>query len=724
MKIATKKTLKKSGDIRFNPSADMVRPQQWPPTSSSDDDRTTVLYHAGIAAADGQALHYVKENTPSGPMRDLVKFFCDTRENLSIFPAYRTTLSPWQRENFAVIVDKQQWSRTSFAQTFAREVEDYKLISFDLEMRRDEETEETRSVLAHFATASGRTAMFDLEQIAGGDYLDESMVLRDIPPIFRQWMRSEKIYTIGSAIGGDAKRIGFKLGRQVDMRDVFIYYRQKKFEGRPIIDIGETTKCGFGVQAWYSKGMDYKPLTMKRHEALYGPHGYKTMKGTRTWPDFKHWSIYRWKRDEQGGISLPGRFYNFHDANTGQACIASIFLDMAAGPSIRVGGECKVADAIESVLEPVLQSKAPAAEQELEEGELVEEAEQIPSGQSSARSGTITVSSTAEEIRVSSSPTSSEELSIYGDEEGLGGEEEDSAPPAKKSKPVAQSVAAQGAVPQYMAFWDRDIDRWNPYERLPVWGRRCEVCGTGKHAGYDRKGNKMCPMLLQEIKPICLYQRCGRSGHKTLVCEKLHQICPVCWHRGHDRLAGCASWGPREWRDARNDFEAAAPLGYFTMRRHHNERWGFFPAVFGTPFPYPLKYRDLLQLSVGEADRALAAQRPGIAVSAPLIGQPPPPPSPPRRPAQHRRYPQLSRAVIVPVASRLGDRLGPRPEERRAQGQDVRDTHPVSSRTRSASGSRYRDEERERGRGRGEPRGRPEEDRRGGRGGSSGFKRK
>ena len=142
------------------------------------------------------------------------------------------------------------------------------------------------------------------------------------------------------------------------------------------------------------------------------------------------------------------------------------------------------------------------------------------------------------------------------------------------------------------------------------------------------------------------------------------------------------------------------------MRRHHNERWGFFPAVFGTPFPYPLKYRDLLQLSVGEADRALAAQRPGIAVSAPLIGQPPPPPSPPRRGAQHRRYPQLSGAVIVPVASRLGDRLGPRPEERRAQGQDVRDTHPVSSRTRSASGSRYRDEERERGRGRGEPSGR------------------
>ena len=82
-------------------------------------------------------------------MADLVRFFTTTKENLSIVPAYRTTLSPWQLENFAVITDRRQWDRIGFAKTFAREVEEYKFLTFDLERRHNEETEATRTVLAH-----------------------------------------------------------------------------------------------------------------------------------------------------------------------------------------------------------------------------------------------------------------------------------------------------------------------------------------------------------------------------------------------------------------------------------------------------------------------------------------------------------------------------------------------------------------------------------------------
>ena len=632
------------------------------PESSPEEDRTAPLYHAGIAGRDGHALQYVKNNTPPGPMLDLVKFFAETRQNLSITPAYRTTLTDWQLDNFAVMVDKMQWDRISFAKTFRREVEDYRFITFDLEMRHDEETEANRSVLAHFATASGRAVMFDLEQMAGGNYVDEEMVLRDLPPLFRQWLRSEKIYTVGSAIGGDEKRIGFRLGRKVDMRDIFLHYRAIQHEGKPVIDIGETVKSGFGIQAWYAKGMDYKPMTVKKHTALYGQHDYRGRQGRRQWPDFKHWSIYKWKRDESGNISRPGQFYNFHDSTCAPSCVASIFLDMAAGPSIRVQGHCSVADGIEAVLGPVELAKRAGDAGDLEEGEVIDNVDQIPSAQGSEASGTITVSSAPEEIVLSTSPSHSEDgLSLY-EEEGLLAEDGEEQPPEKKARANVQDPSIQGGIPNYKAFWDRDVDRWNPYERNPVWGRRCEVCGVGKHAGYNKEGKPMCPMVVQKIKPVCLYSRCGKSGHKTIVCEKLHQICPVCWHRGHDRLAGCAAWGNREWARARTEFEAAAPLGYFTMRRHHNERWGYWPAVFGTPFPYPLKYRDLLSMTVAEADKALSAQRVGVAVSA--GGQAHRPvPSTPQRPAAASTSASTSDRVVrvaFPRALRLGDRLGPR----------------------------------------------------------------
>ncbi len=671
-------------------------------SSSADDDKLVPLYHAGVSARDGQALKYVRENTPRGPMADLVRFFTTTKENLCIVPAYRTTLSPWQLENFAVITDRRQWDRIGFAKTFAREVEEYKFLTFDLERRHNEETEATRTVLAHFATASGKSTMFDLEQMAGSDDWDEEMVLRDIPPLFRQWMRSEKIYTVGSAIGGDEERIGFRLGRKVDMRDVFLHYRAVLHEGKPIIDIGETTKCGFGVQAWYSKGMDYRPMTIKKHTALYGTHEYRTLKGGRYWPDFKHWSIYRWKRDEFGSIALPGKFYNFHDATCAPSCISTIFLDMAAGPSIRVQGSCSVADEIEAVLEPVVRARRAPEQEELEDGEVIDNVDQVPSGQGSEASGTITVSSAPEEIVLSTSPSHSEDgLSLYGEEDNLL-EEVGGQPPEKKTRTSSQDAVVQG-IPHYKAPWDRDVDRWNPYERNPVWGRRCEIYGVGKHSGYNREGQPMCPMLLHQLKPICLYARCGRSGHKTMVCEKLHQICPVCWHRGHDRLAGCASWRGRDWTKARNDFEAAAPLGYFTMRRHHNERWGFWPAVFGTPFPYPLKYRDLLEMSVGEADKALKEQRKGIAVSAGSVTAPEQHPLPLQGPQGAPARDRIIRAAF-PKASRLGDRLGPRPGTSGNTGSHSHacsvpstHSHPVSSRTRSASGTRRRSEEDEEG---------------------------
>lgn len=665
---------KKTSDLDKNPTTPppptkMVGPNPANTSGSSDDGQRQVLYHAGVNAANGAALQYVMDNSDPGPMTDLVKFFCEGRTNMLIRPIYRQTLSPWQRENFLQVTKQGQWEKEPFAQVFAAEVERYRFISFDLEARRDEELNRDRVVLAHMGTASGKGVLFDLELMASGRYAPEEDALRDVPQAFKYWLRSPDIYTAGSDIRRDEQKTGINIKRMVDMRDVFAYYRELKYEGKPIIDIGKTSKTGLGIKAFYSKGVDFKPMARHKHVALYGDPGYKTQRGARMWPDFKHWTIYKWKRDDTGHITQPAIFYNFHDCCQPQSTIGTIFLDMAAGPGIVVGGSCSVADAIHAVIQPVLDrrpvpqvirdlgfpSPTPGTSQEASKVATPQAKAQVQQDQGRAPPAkrpadrTVTLQ---EPISVSSSAASTEgsdtlslaahedlsEGEIVDDDEGAKAKPELKEPPNKKLRHADYRIPG---MPAYTVRWDWEVDRKNPYARYPAWGKHCEACGLGKHAIKDKAGNIMCPSVKDQEWLICGYRRCSKEGHTTKVCKALHQICPLCLHRGHDRYAGCARWNKLQWTVAKHDFEDAASQGMYTTSRHHDERWGWWAAKSGTPFPYPLAYKDLLQLQVEDADKALAAQRPGVAVSA----GGPTPPTPAQGPGG---------AVGRPVMARLG----------------------------------------------------------------------
>ncbi len=476
------------------------------------------------------------------------------------------------------------------------------------------------------------------------------------------------------------------------MRNVFSYYRELRFEGRPIIDIGNTNKTGLGIQAFYSKGVDFKPLPRHKHVELYGEPGYKTFHGNKTWPDFKHWSIYKWKRDETGAISTGGRFYCYHDCTESQSCISSIFLDLAAGPGVVVGGSCSVADAIHAVLQPVVEKKGfrfdlvedPEVRVELDE--KVESPKASTSAAAAAKAQVHTDQGEAgqaskEVINIASSASNegSDTLTLDNVEELSEGEiREEEEPPPLPAKKVKQAIIKPVGHPVYDCKWDWDQDRRNPYERYPFWGKHCQVCGIGKHAAKNWQGDTTCPLLKEKGWIGCAYRRCREPGHRTIVCRALHQICPLCLHRGHDRYAGCASWSPLQWAVARGDFEDCAPEGLYTVSRQHDERWGFWAPKWGTPYPYPLTYRDLMALDVAAADRALHAQRVGVAISA---GGPRPPSPPPGVPGG---------SVGRPVMARLGPPVHKTPGKG-SQGRSTSGARPSGGAAGSAASGTKRD---------------------------------
>ncbi len=181
--------------------------------SPSASNRKPALYRTGIAAQDGAALQYVKENADPGPMRDLVDFFNTARLNMEIKPHYRQSLTSWQRDHFFVVSKVGQWENVQFARDFAAEVERFRLISFDLESRRDEESGEENVILAHFGTASGVGVLFDLETMSSGCWAAKGDALRDVPFTFKCWLKSPDIYSVGSAIAGDEAKIGLQIKR-------------------------------------------------------------------------------------------------------------------------------------------------------------------------------------------------------------------------------------------------------------------------------------------------------------------------------------------------------------------------------------------------------------------------------------------------------------------------------------------------------------------------------
>ncbi len=534
------------------------------------------------------------------PQRKIYDFFRDTHNLIRFDSPSVSKLTTRQESALLIVQDPKDWY--SYAPIIETEVNDYGLLSFDFEWygehtdcsrllpsMRNDWNFQRRIVFVHFATASGKTCFFDLEKMRGGNPVDPMHPLQSLPDVFLPWLRDPTVIKVGSEISVDVLASKLTVRGTVDTSRIFAEY-QKEERGK-IIDVGVTAKTGTGIQSFWCKNCDFRPMPRHKYEKTYGASPYPDWQGHRVWPLFRRApQIYKWPKKLDGSYQDDVLFYNFHDATTQIGMPCKLFLE-----DTERSGRCVIGvnDTVESTIFKYLGEFKVGIEESVSmelEGDEDWDAE------------------VDKIIHDGDYDECFDDVSTSGE----------AVPPTKKRRKSSLRQIT-GQAPAYACHWGRDIDRNNPYQYTPVWGRRCEFCGVGGHSLIDTRGVIMCPRRkdISVGATVCQYPSCGnKADHMTVVCPVLHQVCYVCLHRGHGEEDHCESWSRKEWQEKKDLFELYAGDGLFTRRRHHDDRWGFYAARFGSPYPYPVFYRDLINMTVAAADELLTPQREHVRVSA------------------------------------------------------------------------------------------------------------
>ncbi len=566
--------------------------------SSSSPEGTVKLWNRSQAHYNDSSSEAIR-STMEPAQRKVYDFFRDAHNLIRMDSPAVTKLNSRQRAALFVVEDPKDWY--DYAPIVETEVNDYGLVSFDFEWHGEHTDRlypsmysdyrfQRRIVFVHFATASGKTCFFDLEKMRGGNPVDPMHPLQSLPDVFIPWLKDPTVIKVGSEISVDALASKLKVRGTVDTRRVFAEYQKE--ERGCLINVGNTAKTGTGIQALWVKNCDFRPMTRTKYEKTYGRSPYPDWQGHRVWPLFRRpTQIYKWPKKLDGTYQDDVYFYNWHDATTQVGMPSKLFLEDTSRR-----GRCPIGvnDTVESTIFKYLGEFKVGIDDE-EEGIQVEEGEDWGA-------------EVDQILHDADYDDAFDDISTSGE----------AAPPAKKTRKSSLRQMT-GQAPAYICHWNRDIDRNNPYQYNPVWGRRCEFCGVGGHSVVDTKGVLMCPRRKETPvgTGVCIYPPCDQKDtHKILVCPKLHEICSLCLHRGHNEEANCPDWTVRNWEENKRQFEDFAQFGLFTKRRHHDDRWGYYAARFGSPYPYPVFYRDLVQMSVRAADDLLAPQRAHVRVSA------------------------------------------------------------------------------------------------------------
>ena len=264
--------------------------------------------------------------------RTVFDFFVDVVRRLEIH-LFERTLRREQLSFCTVVTNIVQWDEV--ADRFQDEVDLYRFITFDVEkflphpdsrkkprshLRR---VDQERVLYAHFATLTGRTVIFDLEEMYGGP-VPEDDPLEPLPLEFKSWIASETILVAGAAVRDDVLEVNWRGAKLVNTIEVF---RSNMAGPKPLVNIGSTNKPGLGTQSFYAKSFNYKPMARKEFEELYGPHQYRTEEGQTRWPRSRNkFFLYQWPKVE-GKLIQECVFYMWHDATVPVALVARLVVD-------------------------------------------------------------------------------------------------------------------------------------------------------------------------------------------------------------------------------------------------------------------------------------------------------------------------------------------------------------------------------------------------------------
>ena len=108
----------------------------------------------------------------------------------------------------------------------------------------------------------------------------------------------------GTDVAGDATVAGVRVTSTLDSSTLFEHLRRTPYDDlrqQPLVNIyGIGNKTGLGVQAFFGKGFDHKPMAESTFVRLYEPHSYSWRQQAR-WPWWRSpVELYKWGRGATG----------------------------------------------------------------------------------------------------------------------------------------------------------------------------------------------------------------------------------------------------------------------------------------------------------------------------------------------------------------------------------------------------------------------------------------
>ncbi len=446
------------------------------------------------------------------------------------------------------------------------------------QLRQDQE----RVLYILIGTLQGRAVVFDLEELYGGYYPQSVNPSRMLPDVVKKWLWQDDIIVAGSDVADDIKKLGLEAQKVVDTAYVFSRAMTPVGDTPALIDIGQTRACGLGVQSYYSRGEDYKPMTASKYISRYGNYGHQHL--ARHWPESRDYKkIYKWTKNALGEVTEAQKFYLYMDATAGASLVASLVVESYVNRRLELQEDAPISAVVELILGPEFKS-------------VVAELE---------------------------GPSHQEEVEPRNTPQKRAGNQDDEAGPSHKiartNKDFATQTEDDVEVVAYIGmdikkclpgtnfpYFDAEMREMNYYKADPVLPRSCLYCGSASHSMYTKEKTLLCPRKDEELenRVRCRYVGCNdRTTHHTIVCKALHRRCDKCHHRGHGDDDGCEYWDERDWEQAKERFERAAGDGLWTRTRKWEPRYGFYCHVMGTEYPFRKTYSERKDMGVWAADR-------------------------------------------------------------------------------------------------------------------------
>ncbi len=503
---------------------------------------------------------------------------------------YRMELSREQQAYLHVIRCKDDWYDVE--PRFERDVQEFGVITFDTEdflpdHAKLKETpankvrwqDKERLLYVLIGTFKGRVAVFDLEEMSRGP-VDTEQPLAALPDSVKRWIRDEEVMVLGSNVGQDFGKLDYRATSLCDTRDVFRHYYG---EENGLIWLGETTKSGLGVQAFWAKGFDYKAGKRADHVKLYGDMRYTDKRGRKAWPQERIRTVlYKWDK-QRGKLQDFQLHYMWNDATTSVALVVRLAMEMLLNGRLVYKSRPRWA----ALISRIIGCNVGGYMGEVDDEQVDVE---VPPRDSDVQTPAKANSNAVTSVCVPEAEAVEDDVEVVG---VLG---------HPKLTPIAGSS---------FHYFDADIRRINYYKADPVWPRVCTYCGDPMHSFKNYKKEILCPLMLSDDPNVdkCKYRMCrDKKSHYTPVCRTLHHRCVKCLHRGHLERQLCDEWDEEVWESARLDFEHQADKGVWTKFRRSEERWSFWSHAPGTAFPYYAPHRVLLEEGVLLVNEKLGLQ--------------------------------------------------------------------------------------------------------------------